>query len=92
MVPNNFKAVYEMTVSTNSTVTLFDVINYLLISCTDFMFIGIIDFIVHKKVIVYSFLLFRKDLSYYCCIEVCGPEDNIITGLRKLTSADVGKY
>nr|CAD7401532.1 unnamed protein product [Timema cristinae] len=31
-----------------------------------------------------------QDISYYCCIELCGPEEVLLIGLEQLTNADCG--
>ncbi|XP_060756098.1 ribonucleases P/MRP protein subunit POP1 isoform X2 [Neoarius graeffei] len=31
-----------------------------------------------------------QDLSYYCCMELCGPEEQLLNGLSRLTNKDAG--
>ncbi|XP_053343428.1 ribonucleases P/MRP protein subunit POP1 [Clarias gariepinus] len=31
-----------------------------------------------------------QDLSYYCCVELCGPEEQLLSALSRLTNKDAG--
>lgn len=38
------------------------------------------------------FDLYMQDISYYCCIEVCGDQNDIMLSLSSLFSPETGMY